>query len=68
MTKQDLYDLMDIIEECRAKESQLATRYAELNPDDADRRYDISADIKSGMTTVLLAIKEKYRNVWEGKA
>ena len=65
MTKDDLSNIIDIIDKCRNEEKKNADRYIELNPDDAkERRHDEHLRL-SGMISAWVAIREAYRDVWE---
>lgn len=65
MTKDDLGNIIDIIDKCRAEEKRHADKYIALNPDDAkERRHDEQMRI-SGITSAWIAIREAYKDVWE---
>lgn len=65
MTKDDLSNIIDIIDKCRKEEIDNCKRYIELNPDDAKARTH-DKDMKlSGITSAWIAIREAYRDVWE---
>ena len=68
MTKNDLHNIIDIINDCIKKEKQYAYNYIKLNPTDSKSRNRDREMITSGMLTVWLAIKEKYERVWESES
>lgn len=65
MTKDDLSNIIDILDKCRNEEKKNADRYIKLNPDDANaRRHDEYMKL-SGITSAWIAIREAYKDVWE---
>ena len=60
MTRSDIYDLIEIIEECKKEERKYAEGYIALNPEDAKSRNKIADDICTGINRVWNKINEKY--------
>lgn len=65
MTKNDLHNLIDIVDKLRKEEKDLCDRHMALNPDDIER-IRICDHITEGINRVWFEIREQYRNVWEG--
>lgn len=65
MTKDDISNIIGIIDKCRAEEKRYSEEYIKLNPDDAKHRRDIESMRLSGMISVWCAIREAYKDVWE---
>lgn len=65
MTKNDLRNLIDIIDNIKKEEAKRCNRYIELNPDDANNRRTAQAIFNNGVNSVWLDIRKKYADVWE---
>lgn len=60
MTKEELNDIREAIDECINKEKNFAERYVFLNPSDRKHRYDIRDIAISAMLAVFYRIKERH--------
>ena len=67
MTKADLRKIFDLTESLVKKEIEYAKRYIEQNPTDEKWRNMLKAERINAHWAEWLAIKEEYKDIWEGE-